>query len=244
MGGGKGLIVLVLAIDSATKVGSVALVNDHAVEGEYTLSVQRTHAERLMPAIERVMADAGRKPLDVGAVVVGTGPGSFTGLRIAISTAKGLSLATGCPVVGVSTLDAMAWGLAGFGGLICPMLDARRGEVYTALYTAEEHDVARRSDYLAVPLGDLVSRIQQISLARVCFSGDAARLHHDKLLELFGERAVFPGDAHSVLRGSWLVEAARQRLDAGDFDDVAALAPLYVRPPEAEVKWADRSRGI
>jgi tRNA threonylcarbamoyladenosine biosynthesis protein TsaB len=235
--------VLVLAIDSATKVGSVALGNDEAVEGEYTLSVQRTHAERLMPAIERVMADAGHKPRDIDAVVVGTGPGSFTGLRIAISTAKGLSLATGCPVVGVSTLDAMAWGLGGFGGLICPMLDARRGEVYSALYTVEAESVVRRSDYLAVPLADMLSRIQQIDPTQVCFSGDAARLHRDRLRDAFGQRAVFPGDAHSVLRGSWLVEAARQRLCAGDFDDVAALAPLYVRPPEAEVKWADRSRG-
>lgn len=234
--------MLILAFDSSTKVGSVALINGGVTEGEYTLSVQRTHAERLMPAIERVMADAGRRPSELNAVVVGTGPGSFTGLRIAISTAKGLSLALGCPVVGVSTLDAMAWGLAGYDSLTCPMLDARRGEVYFALYRPDGEGSVPVSGYLAGPLTEAVRLIKGHSPKRVALSGDGARAHHDTLRDLLGSRAFFPPEALSILRGSWLVGAAQQRLARGDFDDPDTLSPLYVRPPEAEVKLASRER--
>jgi tRNA threonylcarbamoyladenosine biosynthesis protein TsaB len=237
--------MLILALDSSTRIGSVALRRDGVPVAEYTLSVQRTHAERLLPAAHRILEDAGLVPADVEAVAVTTGPGSFTGLRIALATAKGLAYALGRPLVGVSTLEALAYGVSGWADFLCPLLDARRGEAYAAVFRAlPGGGVERLSEYLAEPVPKILEKLAVLAPeGRVAFVGDGAPLHARLLTERLGARAVFPPEAVWTLRASWVGALAEARLQRGEADPLAELAPLYVRPPEAEVRWAERQDG-
>jgi tRNA threonylcarbamoyladenosine biosynthesis protein TsaB len=234
--------MLILALDSSTSLGSVALVRHGALVAEYTLSVRRTHAERLLPAVGQILADAGLAPVDLDALAVTTGPGSFTGLRIALATAKGLAYALNRPAVGVSTLKALAFGVAGWADWVCPLLDARRGEAYAALYrTLPGGGVERSSDYLARSLPAILDELERVAPAgRVALVGDAVPLHSALLRERLRERAVFPGEAVAGLRAAWVGALAAERLGRGESDPLDKLVPLYVRPPEAEVRWAAR----
>lgn len=234
--------MLILALDSSTRLGSVALLQDETLVAEYTLSVQRTHAERLLPAVDQVLRDAGVEPAALEGIAVSRGPGSFTGLRIALATAKALGYALDRPVVGVSTLDSLAYGVAGWGEVVCPLLDARRGEAYAAVYrTLPGGELTRLSDYLALPVAQILERVGEVAPeGRVVLTGDAVRLHADLLAERLDGRAVFPGEAVATLRASWVGALARARFRRGEVDPLGSLSPLYVRPPEAEVRWAER----
>ncbi|OLC39098.1 MAG: tRNA (adenosine(37)-N6)-threonylcarbamoyltransferase complex dimerization subunit type 1 TsaB, partial [Candidatus Rokubacteria bacterium 13_1_40CM_4_69_5] len=123
----------VLAVETSTLAGGVALLDGERIRGEYSLDVSATHSERLMPAIDRVLTDAGWTPADLQGLAAAVGPGSFTGLRIGLSAVKGLALALGIPIAAVPTLDAMAASLPFASLPVCPVLDARKGEVYCAL---------------------------------------------------------------------------------------------------------------
>ena len=123
-----------LAVDTSTLTGAVALLEDDTLVAESRLNVALTHGERLLPAIDGILAAAGWSLAELDALAVAVGPGSFTGLRIGVSTVKGLAFATGKPTVPVSTLEALAWSLPLAAHPVCPVLDARKGEVYTALF--------------------------------------------------------------------------------------------------------------
>ena len=120
----------ILALETSTLAGSAALLEGGRIVGESLLDVALTHSERLMAMVDRLIQDSGWRATDLEALAVSTGPGSFTGLRIGIATAKGLALALGVPVAPVPTLDALAWNLPFADALVCPLLDARKGEVY------------------------------------------------------------------------------------------------------------------
>lgn len=233
----------ILGLDASTMVGSVALVADGVVEGEYTLKVKRTHSERLLPAVARVLADADLTVADVDAVSVAVGPGSFTGLRIALATAKGLAYARGLPVVGVGTLDVLAAPWWWFPGLVLAMLDARRGEVYAAAYRggigrepgapeAVVEPVACSFDDFMRRVGETASdsRIPAVAV------GDAGAKHWEEVRALFGERVQPVPEAAAISRASWVAELGCRKLAAEGPDDVFRLSPLYLRPPEAESK--------
>lgn len=126
--------MLVIGIDTSTDVGGIGLVQDGRLVAEYTLTVRRTHSELVMASVDTVLRDVGALPRDLAGVCAATGPGSFTGLRIAITTAQVMGYSLGIQVVGVPTLDAMAYGFAGYPGLVVPALDAKHGRVYTAIY--------------------------------------------------------------------------------------------------------------
>ena len=235
-----------MGLDASTMVGSVALVTDGVVEGEYTLKVKRTHSERLLPAVERVLEDAELTFRDVDAIAVAIGPGSFTGLRIALATAKGLAYAAGLPVIGVGTLDALAAPWRWFPGLIVPMIDARRGEVYAAIYRGglKDHGMPGAPGGLEVvvepvasPLTDLLRLVEGVDGAPVVVTGDGAVKHWQAIFAVLGDRAVLAPDAAAISRGSWVAELGKQKLDASGPDNVFQLSPLYLRPPEAEIKW-------
>jgi tRNA threonylcarbamoyladenosine biosynthesis protein TsaB len=126
--------LLILAVDSATPVAGVALINEDKLIREDFVNYKKTHSETLMPMINKVLSDCDCSIQDVSALAVTTGPGSFTGLRIGLATIKGLCLSSGKPVIGISTLDVIAHNIAYSEALVCPLLDARKQEVYTAIY--------------------------------------------------------------------------------------------------------------
>ena len=215
----------VLAVDTSTMAGGVALLEDGRVVGESVLDVRTTHSERLMVAIDRVIGDAGWDAHRLEGLAVAVGPGSFTGLRIGLAAVKGLALALGCPVAAVPTLDAMAAALPWATLPVCPVLDARKGEVYTSLYRWDGGAMRREWDYLALAPEALAARLTE----PVIGLGDGAALIRSASITL--ARPMRRGPSVAVV--GWLGE---QRLRHGETVAPAALVPMYLRPSEAELK--------
>ena len=160
----------ILGIESSSLVASAAVVENEVTLAEYTVNYKKTHSQTLLPMIDEMMRLLDMEPSAVDAIAVSGGPGSFTGLRIGSATAKGLGLALKKPLIHVPTLDAMAYGLFGASGLICPMMDARRQQVYTGIYRFEERfEIVMEQSALAV--ADLAERLNALG-ERVIFLGD------------------------------------------------------------------------
>jgi len=229
----------VLGIDTSTACGGVGLIHDDQVTSEYILNIPVTHSERLLRVIEFVLREA-RCPIgDLDGWAISLGPGSFTGVRIGVSTVKGLSFATQKPVLGVSTLDVLASQISPTPYLICPIIDARKGEVYTAFYRYEDGNLPKRqSDYEAMVPENLVERIKE----RTIFVGDGAKTYGNDLRNSLPTLAVFPPAPLHSPHGSAVARLGLELLRRRDYLDLPKFSPIYVRPSEAEVKWRERHR--
>ncbi len=224
--------MLVMGIDTSTTQGGVALLSGQGVICEYTLNIKATYSERLLPLIDRALQDAGITLGQVDGFAVAVGPGSFTGLRIGLSTAKGLVVVGGQPLVGVSTLEAMAWTLPFCTHPVCPILDARKGEIYCALFRHEGDRLIRLMDDAAIAPDRLLSRIQQPTV----FLGDGLVVYEGLVQSQLKELALFSPLAGRGGRAAAVADLGRRRLLRGDRDDLVQLAPQYLRPSEAEFK--------
>ena len=215
----------VLAVETSTLSGGAALLDGERVVGEYTLDVRVTHSERLMAAIDQLLSDAGWTARELEGIAVTVGPGSFTGLRVGLSTVKGLALALAIPVAAVPTLDAMAAMLPYAALPVCPVLDARKREVYASLYRWDGLGMRRQWDYLAVAPDELARRLRE----PVIVVGDGA----EAIDSAFARRVEPPrrGPAPAVVGA-----LGRARLARGETVTVADLVPIYLRPSEAELK--------
>jgi tRNA threonylcarbamoyladenosine biosynthesis protein TsaB len=177
------------------------------------------------------MAHLDLRELDGFAVT--RGPGSFTGLRIGISTVKGLALATGKPVAGVSTLDALAYQFPSFPDYVCPLLDARKGEVYTALYKCIPHMTWEKvADDRAIGPREWLMQIEGACL----FVGDGATLYKNLVKEIIGEQARFAPPYLNTVRASVVAHIGMEQIERGEVGDVAFLVPHYIRKSDAEIK--------
>jgi tRNA threonylcarbamoyladenosine biosynthesis protein TsaB len=173
---------------------------------------------------------------DLDGWAISLGPGSFTGLRIGVSTVKGLAFATRKPVVGASTLDVLASQISPTPYLICPILDARKGEVYTAFYRyAEDNLLKRLSTYQAIGPEDLVKKIKE----RTIFIGNGIRTYRDYLQSSLSSFAIFPPFPLNVPLGSMVAKLGCDLLRKGKYLDLSTFTPIYVRPSEAEIKWQE-----
>jgi tRNA threonylcarbamoyladenosine biosynthesis protein TsaB len=224
--------MLVLGVETSTMQGGVALVGADGLVCEYTLNVQTTHSERLLPAIDHVLRDAGIGLDALSGMAVSIGPGSFTGLRIGVSTVKGLAYATGLPVVGVSSLEALAWTVPFVGAQVCPVLDARKQEVYAALFRYERGGLVRMMEDAALAPEVLCSRIRKPTL----FLGDGLARYGELFQRLLGEKLLLPPLAARGVRPACVAELGRQRLLRGEQDAADTLVPRYLRPSEAELR--------
>jgi tRNA threonylcarbamoyladenosine biosynthesis protein TsaB len=214
----------------------VGLIDDGEVISDFLLNIPVTHSERLLGAIEFVLREA-RCPIEnIDGWAIALGPGSFTGLRIGVSTVKGLALATEKPVAGVSILDALASQIAPTPYLICPILDARKKEIYTAFYRYEkDRSLKRQSDYQAIRPETLVKKITEPTI----FLGDGIKTYGDFLLKTLPSSAIFPPAPLHVSYGSMVAKLGLELLRKGEYLNLSTFSPLYVRPSEAEMKWQE-----
>jgi tRNA threonylcarbamoyladenosine biosynthesis protein TsaB len=229
----------ILSIDTATKITGLALHQDEQLVAESFLHTSKTHSERVMPMILQLMENAGLSFSDLNAVAVASGPGSFTGLRIGMATAKGIAQVRNLPVIGVNTLDALAQNGLGFTGLISPILDARKNEVYNALYRNQHGMLERVSEYRAIAPEKLLEELS-VSSESVLFVGDAVATYQGLIATTLAAQAVFFAENMSLPRGSQVGGLAAKRLALGESDDLYGLKPFYIRQSEAEVTWAKR----
>jgi tRNA threonylcarbamoyladenosine biosynthesis protein TsaB len=234
-------VTRILGIDTATSWGSLGLIDDDEVIAEYALFREETHSARLVPAIQALLKEARLDLNEIDGIAVSLGPGSFTGLRVGLSTVKGLALAAEKPVVGVPTLDALASNLPFTPYLICPILDARKGEVYTALYKDEGGGrVERLTSYQVLSPTVL---LEQLPSQETVFLGNGVQVYGDFVRGQLGEKALFAPPHLSFLRGSTVAELGLGRVMHGEQDDIASMVPIYVRPSDAEINWEKEKRG-
>ncbi|MEJ2727177.1 MAG: tRNA (adenosine(37)-N6)-threonylcarbamoyltransferase complex dimerization subunit type 1 TsaB [Deltaproteobacteria bacterium] len=222
-----------LAIDTATRSCSVAVTNKGSLSAELTIVRSQTHSKHLMELIHSVLEIAGFHVADLDGLAVTMGPGSFTGLRIGISTIKGLAYALARPVVGISTLEALAWQCGQTSYLICPLLDARKGEVYGATYGFNEGRLIQMTGPRAMVPEDVVEHIKSPCV----FIGNGARLYRRDIVASIGGLAHFVPEGQNMIRASSVAFLSMPRFEANDTDAVAGLVPHYIRKSDAELNF-------
>lgn len=223
-----------LAIESATLVASVAVGSDNQVLAEMTSRVALTHSERLLPMIDQVLRLGEMKLTDIDSIAVSAGPGSFTGLRIGLATAKGLAHAYRTPLYAVSTLDALAWQQPA--GVVVPLLDARREQVYTAIFERQEDGLATLMPPAAMALSELLAS-PLLQGTPVRFVGEGAAIYKEQILECFPQ-ALFANPLHNWPRAGSLALVA---LASGHPSvTVEELRPVYIRASQAEQKFGGK----
>lgn len=232
----------VLAIDTATKVSSIAIANETDVLAEQTVLTNFTHSETLVPNIEAVMELTGIERDDLSAVAVSLGPGSFTGLRIGLATAKALSYALSIPLVGVPTLEVLAAALPYPGAIIAPLIDAQKGNAYYALYEYVKTELVCKKDVVVASPKEILASLEEEN-APVILTGDFLPKLRKTGLEL-PENVSFAPITHRLPRASLVAVRAIKRLKKGEGKSPMDLEPIYIRRSEAEVLWEKRHQEV
>jgi len=230
----------VIGLDSATQVASVAVVEDDKLLAELTFNLKKNHSERLMPMLAFMLEEIDMTLDDITGFAVAVGPGSFTGLRIGLATIKGLAYVKDKPVLAVPTLDGLAANLEGCQGIICPILNARKNEVYTALYRWEGNRHRRLTKYMAIGLAALAKIIAKEG-EMVTFLGDGVPVYRETLEDLIPQ-ACFATSSNSICRGAHIARLGLDKLKQGQVSDYFSLEPIYIRESEAEVKWREKKQ--
>ena len=226
----------ILAIDTSGPACSAAVSKDGVLIQEIVMNSALTHSETLMPAVERVLAQAGITVNEVDLFACVAGPGSFTGVRIGVCACRALAHAAGKPCVRINALKALAASAFGIGGVICPILDARRQQVYCAAYRYEgERLVCVKSDE-AMPLTDFIKALPENET--LYFTGDGVSVHESAIRSIIGDRAVFAPLHMRVLRASAACYLAG--LDPSEAIPYDRLTPIYLRLPQAERERNER----
>jgi tRNA threonylcarbamoyladenosine biosynthesis protein TsaB len=227
--------MLILAIDTSSRTGSVALLNDNRVMAEFSLRTDANHAVTILLSIQMVLDCCKSKVKDIGLIALTTGPGSFTGLRIGASTVKGLALPNSTPVAGISTLEALAYNAMPSRVDICPLLDAKKNEVYTALYRTGANGLPELKEFerLTEPRVFL-SRLSE----NVLFLGDGAQKYADLIEESCPVKAYFAPEHLQFIRASAIGLLGIEKLNRGLTLDLLTFIPRYLRLSQAEVRLA------
>ncbi len=216
----------ILVIDTSGPVCGTAVMDEEKVYSEFTAQNKNTHSASLMPMIEAALNAAGTEISGLDAVAAVTGPGSFTGVRIGVATAKGLAHGAGLPCIPVDALEALAASAGDFDGIICPIQDARAGQVYGAAFRKGE----RLTGDAPMKLEDYLDTVEKLG-ERFLFIGDGAPVHRKAITERMGEKAVFAPAYHGYLRPS---AAGSIALSKGVSTDYLGLQATYLRPPNAQ----------
>ena len=230
----------VLSLDTATASATCAILDDNSVLGEITFNYKKQHSLILMPIIDELFNNVGMSINDIDGFVASKGPGSFTGLRIGLSTIKGLSQGMDKPFVTVSTLDSLAYNLAYTDGIICPILDALRDNVYTALYNFNNNELNRISEYVNISIDELIEILKEKNCS-ITFVGDGVPKFKDKLIADLPEASFAPMHLN-LAKASSLGELGLNLLSKGIKDNLYSSVPIYLRLPQAEREYADKIR--
>ena len=223
----------ILAMDSSGLVASVALVCDGVMIAEYTTNFKKTHSQTLLPMIDEIVTMTGISLQEIDAIAVAAGPGSFTGLRIGSSTAKGLGLALKKPIISVPTVEGLAYNLFGSNKVICPIMDARRNQVYTGLYTFQNEEMEIISDQKAVSIDEIVEEINALG-KEVVFLGDGVPVFK-QFIEENSKVAVSFAPAHIAMQRAGAVALrAEYYYNQGKIETAKEHKPVYLRLSQAE----------
>lgn len=223
--------MIVLSIDSASKVATAALLDENNLIAEYTINNKMEHSTLIMDMVDKLLSDSNLSIDDIDGFIVSKGPGSFTGLRIGMATVKGLSFGANKPYVSISSLDALAYSLVSFDGIICPIMDALRDSVYTCLYKSNNGKLEKLIDYSALELDDLI-KILKDKNEKVIFTGDGLIKHKDYLSKNLNNSFFVPNHLN-IIRASSLGDLGIKLLLENKCDELNS-SPFYLKKPQAQ----------
>lgn len=225
----------IFAIDTSSKYFSLVVARDGKIIGSICEPFARELSRKIIPAIDKALRKSGVSLKDIDCFAVGIGPGSFTGLRIGLATVKGMLFPYHKPLVAVSSLDVVSRAPKDTETLVCPIIDAKRGLVYSALYRLKEGTRTRKSRYLLVSIKDLLAKIP--SHTKVTFLGDGILLYRNDLEKALGARSHFITDQQLWYpQADNLLKCVQEKIDKKEFSDVERIAPLYLYPKECQIK--------
>lgn len=237
----------ILAVDSSGNTASAAVYIDGVITALNSVNNNKTHSQTLLPMIEHAMKQAGIDVSELDAVAAAEGPGSFTGLRIGASTVKGLSFAAGIPIVPVSTLAALAYNFAGMDGIICPVMDARRGQVYSAAYSfcGGCGDIINEIyGPRALPLDEVLDKLRgSYPDERVIFPGDGVLVHESRIREVMEDKAFIALSHQRFQSAASVAMLAAQYYADGKYVNGADFEPVYLRLSQAERERIEKGLG-
>lgn len=229
----------ILGLDSSGIVASVAIVEDDVLIAEYTVNYKKTHSQTLLPMLDEIAKMTEHDLNSIDAIAVAAGPGSFTGLRIGSATAKGLGLALKKPLIAIPTVEGLAYNLYDIPGLICPIMDARRKQVYTGIYRFTDHQLKVVEDQMAVSMETVIEKLNQYGEA-VTFLGDGVPVFH----ELIAEKMTVPysfAPAHvNKQRAAAVAALGEIYYRQGKTETAMEHVPDYLRVSQAERERAER----
>ena len=229
----------ILALDSSGLVATVAIVEDEQTLAEYTVNYKKTHSQTLLPMLDEVakMIELDLETID--AIAVAGGPGSFTGLRIGSATAKGLGLALNKPLIHIPTVDGLAYNLYGNTGLICPIMDARRNQIYTGLYRFEGEEFQVVEEQMAISVQELVEKLNQYG-QKVIFLGDGVPVYREQLVQGLEVEYHFAPAHLNRQRAAAVATLAIKYYQEGKMETAKEHRPDYLRLSQAERERAEK----
>ncbi len=230
----------ILAVDTSTSAATAAIMEDGRLVSEYILNINRAHSQKIMGIIDDLFRKSGMEPAEIDIYACSSGPGSFTGLRIGASIMKGMAQTFGKPIVAVPTLDALAYNLYNCTGLVCPMLDAQRGMVYSSLYSWEKGRLVKLTDFRVIPIEDLIKLLKE-KAAPVTFLGEGALLFQENLKNGMENYCVAPADG-LLPRASSCAALAADLYDKGLADTYSTFKLTYIRKSQAEVEYEKKQK--
>lgn len=233
--------MIILSIDSSTPVAGIAVSDDKTLLGEVLINTKNTHSEKLMPMVAQLLDDLQMNVQQVESVAVTCGPGSFTGLRIGMATAKGIVQGGNKKLIAIPTLDCLAQNLLHYSGIICPIMNAQKKQVYTAIYRSGESNLERLSDYQAIEADKLAEQLLALNEI-VWFVGDGVEAFSDVFLQKLGDKCRFAAGNTVLPRAGALAMLAADRALQQQFDDLYQAELIYIRKSEAEVQWEARNQ--
>lgn len=229
----------ILALDSSGIVASVAVIEDDVLLAEYTVNYKKTHSQTLLPMLDEAAKMIELDLNTVDAIAVAAGPGSFTGLRIGSATAKGLGLALGKPLIAVPTVEALAYNLFDTAGVICPIMDARRKQVYTGIYRYQDHKLNTVHDQEAVPIIELLGQLEKLG-EPVTFLGDGVPVFRETIEQELRVPFAFAPAHNNRQRAAAVAALGLQYFTEGQMQTAAEHKPDYLRLSQAERERAER----
>lgn len=232
--------MLVFGIDTCCMAATAAVMSDDRLVAQTVQNNKKTHSQKIMPMIEFMLEQADISVSDIDCFAAAVGPGSFTGVRIGVATAKALAHAVGKPCAAVSTLHALANNVSYFDGIICPILDARRGQVYNALF--EGGSLNRLTEDRAISADELCDELAKTE-RQVIFLGDGLSVFAEKINKTLGSRAVFAQRMQRMNLAASVAEIGYEKLLLGDVMGYAELKPQYLRLSQAERERLEREGG-
>ena len=234
--------MLILAFETSAKAGSVALTENGSLLAENYQNTGLTHSQTLLSMAQEMLKSCSKTPQDVQAVAVAAGPGSFTGVRIGVAAAKGFAWGGEIPCYGVSTLEAMARSFGLHSGIVCCVMDARRSQVYNALFRCEKGTLTRLTEDRAISLEELGKELKNLE-ETVFLVGDGSTLCYNTLQEATGN-LVLPQPHRLHQRASGVALAAQVMIDRGEEGNAGALTPNYLRLSQAERERLEKQRSV